>query len=254
MVLRDVNYLESNFGRDLGRDRLSRVLYRARSRGTRDCRACAQSPHLAALRLDGHGHRHLEHALRRHARLPDADRNPVRRAARAHVRADRDRRRVSRALHGEPPQLPARHLLVAGPCLGVAIAGMHYTGMAAMRMPATLHYDALRVCRLDRDRGLRVVRRALARLPLPQRRNDPRPLAPRVQRARHGCRHRRHALHGHERGRVRPWRAAHSPSSFEVPVGSWLTIGVIDGTRARADARALRCIRRPAEANGGRGV
>ena len=32
-------------------------------------------------------------------------------------------------------------LLVAGPIMGVGIAAMHYTGMAAMRMPATISYD-----------------------------------------------------------------------------------------------------------------
>jgi NO-binding membrane sensor protein with MHYT domain len=32
-------------------------------------------------------------------------------------------------------------LLVAGPIMGVGIASMHFTGMAAMRMPATISYD-----------------------------------------------------------------------------------------------------------------
>lgn len=41
--------------------------------------------------------------------------------------------------------LPAPRLLIAGAILGVAIAGMHYTGMAAMQIPASLHYDATRV-------------------------------------------------------------------------------------------------------------
>ncbi len=35
----------------------------------------------------------------------------------------------------------ARQLLVAGPIMGVGIASMHYTGMAAMQMPATISYD-----------------------------------------------------------------------------------------------------------------
>src|SRR5918997_284372 len=35
----------------------------------------------------------------------------------------------------------APQLLVAGPIMGVGIASMHYTGMAAMRMPATITYD-----------------------------------------------------------------------------------------------------------------
>src|SRR6478672_405424 len=33
-------------------------------------------------------------------------------------------------------------LLFGGFCMGIAIAWMHYTGMAAMRLPATLEYDS----------------------------------------------------------------------------------------------------------------
>jgi len=40
-------------------------------------------------------------------------------------------------------ELPTHRLLAAGVIMGTAIAGMHYTGMAAMRMPATLHYASL---------------------------------------------------------------------------------------------------------------
>ncbi|MCZ3099960.1 hypothetical protein NYZ00_18735, partial [Acinetobacter baumannii] len=39
-------------------------------------------------------------------------------------------------------RLSRLRLLPAGLLAGVGVAGMHYTGMAAMRMPATLHYDA----------------------------------------------------------------------------------------------------------------
>ena len=42
---------------------------------------------------------------------------------------------VARGLSGWLP------LLVAGPIMGFGIAGMHYTGMAAMRMAATVRYD-----------------------------------------------------------------------------------------------------------------
>jgi NO-binding membrane sensor protein with MHYT domain len=35
----------------------------------------------------------------------------------------------------------AGKILLAGPITGVGVAAMHYTGMAAMRMPATIHYD-----------------------------------------------------------------------------------------------------------------
>ncbi|MBK5188602.1 MAG: response regulator [Gemmatimonadaceae bacterium] len=41
-------------------------------------------------------------------------------------------------------ELPIGRLLVAGAIMGGAIAGMHYTGMSAMRMPATLTYDSHR--------------------------------------------------------------------------------------------------------------
>lgn len=44
---------------------------------------------------------------------------------------------VSRGLIGIAP------LLVAGPIMGVGIASMHYTGMGAMRMAATISYDPL---------------------------------------------------------------------------------------------------------------
>src|SRR3712207_1096558 len=37
--------------------------------------------------------------------------------------------------------LRAPQLLIAGPTMGIGIASMHYTGMAAMRMPATISYD-----------------------------------------------------------------------------------------------------------------
>ncbi|MEO7911119.1 MAG: MHYT domain-containing protein [Roseiflexaceae bacterium] len=41
------------------------------------------------------------------------------------------------------PTARARHLLVGGPLVGAGIAAMHYTGMAAMRMEATISYDPL---------------------------------------------------------------------------------------------------------------
>jgi signal transduction histidine kinase/CheY-like chemotaxis protein len=41
--------------------------------------------------------------------------------------------------------LSAPQLLLAGAILGLAIAGMHYTGMAAIQIPASLHYDVARV-------------------------------------------------------------------------------------------------------------
>jgi PAS domain S-box-containing protein len=43
------------------------------------------------------------------------------------------------------PAARLRHLLIGGPIVGVGIAAMHYTGMAAMRMHAELSYDPLLV-------------------------------------------------------------------------------------------------------------
>jgi len=37
-------------------------------------------------------------------------------------------------------ELPPARLLAASIMMGAAISGMHYTGMAAMRMPATIRY------------------------------------------------------------------------------------------------------------------
>ena len=41
------------------------------------------------------------------------------------------------SLHGTAPRV----VLVSGPLTGLGIAGMHYTGMAAMRMPGAIAYD-----------------------------------------------------------------------------------------------------------------
>jgi CheY-like chemotaxis protein len=48
---------------------------------------------------------------------------------------------VARGLSGRLP------LLVAGPIMGIGIAGMHYTGMAGMRMAAAVRYDSSIVVR-----------------------------------------------------------------------------------------------------------
>jgi PAS domain S-box-containing protein len=39
------------------------------------------------------------------------------------------------------PRPRAVHILFTGPAMGIAIAGMHYTGMAALRLPAHAFYD-----------------------------------------------------------------------------------------------------------------
>src|SRR5688572_5989240 len=48
------------------------------------------------------------------------------------------------ALHtvSQPGRLRIGRLVPAGLAMGIAIAGMHYIGMAAMRMNADLYYDA----------------------------------------------------------------------------------------------------------------
>ena len=84
-------------------------------------------------------------------------------------------------------------IIIGGIFTGLGVAAMHYTGMAAMRMPADVTYDRTLVDRLDRDRGGRrhgravVHRHAAARLALVGRRAD------------HGRRGQRHALHRHVR-------------------------------------------------------
>jgi PAS domain S-box-containing protein len=40
------------------------------------------------------------------------------------------------------PEAKISSLAAAAPLMGLAIAGMHYTGMAAMRVPSEIHYDA----------------------------------------------------------------------------------------------------------------
>ncbi|HMB91812.1 MAG TPA: MHYT domain-containing protein, partial [Rhodothermales bacterium] len=44
---------------------------------------------------------------------------------------------------GSRNKVGPQRLAVSGLVMGGGIAGMHYTGMAAMRMPATIHYDPL---------------------------------------------------------------------------------------------------------------
>jgi len=127
------------------------------------------------------------------------------------------------------PQLPTRQLLVAGPILGFAIAGMHYTGMAAMRMSASLHYDSLRVWT---SISIAVVASYVALWLAFRFRNDETILG-----------HWRRALSalvmgiaiagmhytGMSAAEFGSGEMLRAQSSFAVPVGSWLTIGVIAG-------------------------
>src|SRR5665647_398542 len=127
------------------------------------------------------------------------------------------------------PALPLRRLAVAGAILGVAIAGMHYTGMAAMRMPASLHYDSLRV-------WLSIaiaVGASYAALWLAFRyRHDEtilghwrRGVSALVMGVAISGMH----YTGMSAARFVPGAMSVSPSSYAVLVGSWLTIGVIAG-------------------------
>ena len=60
--------------------------------------------------------------------------------------------------YGRPSALK---IIAAGIFTGVGVAGMHYTGMAAMQIPATVTYDREAGRRLGRDRDRGRHRRAL---------------------------------------------------------------------------------------------
>lgn len=60
--------------------------------------------------------------------------------------------------------LPLSRLIVGSLLMGPAIAGMHYTGMAAMRMTPAIEYDPA-CLRIRRDRDRRVGRGAVDRVP-----------------------------------------------------------------------------------------
>jgi NO-binding membrane sensor protein with MHYT domain/CheY-like chemotaxis protein len=126
-------------------------------------------------------------------------------------------------------ELPMRRLLVASPMLGIAIAGMHYTGMSAMRMPATLHYDSLRVWA---SIAIAVSASCVA-LWLAFRYRDDETIFGHWRRAASalvmGIAISGMHYTGMSAARFGPGAMLSSPSSFAVPVGSWLTIGVIAG-------------------------
>ena len=127
------------------------------------------------------------------------------------------------------PELPTGRLLAAGSILGLAIAGMHYTGMAAMRMPASLHYDSFRVWA---SITIAVCASYVALWLAFRYRHDETILG-----------HWRRALSalvmgvaiagmhytGMSAAQFGSGEMLRSPSSFAIPVGSWLTIGVIAG-------------------------
>jgi signal transduction histidine kinase/ActR/RegA family two-component response regulator len=127
------------------------------------------------------------------------------------------------------PELPMPRLLVAGAILGVAIAGMHYTGMAAMRMPATLHYDSRRFWL---SIAVAMTTSCVALWLAFRYRNDEtllghwrRGLSALVMGAAISGMH----YTGMSAAQFSPGTMMLSPSSYAVPVGAWLTIGVIAG-------------------------
>jgi NO-binding membrane sensor protein with MHYT domain/CheY-like chemotaxis protein len=127
------------------------------------------------------------------------------------------------------PELPTRRLLVASPILGLAIAGMHYTGMSAMRMPARLHYDT----RLFWASIAIAVSASYAALWLAYRYRHDETILGHWRRAASalvmGIAISGMHYTGISAAKFGPGEMVRSSSSFVVPVGSWLTIGVIAG-------------------------
>jgi NO-binding membrane sensor protein with MHYT domain/CheY-like chemotaxis protein len=126
--------------------------------------------------------------------------------------------------------LPIRRLLIAGAIMGVAIAGMHYTGMAAMRMPASIHYSALPVAL---SVAIAVSASCIA-LSLAFRYRHDESLVGRGHRAL-GALVMGVAIAGmHYTGmsaaHFMPGELVIDSTSFTIPTGSWLTIAVIAGT------------------------
>ena len=126
-------------------------------------------------------------------------------------------------------ELPMHRLIAAGAIMGIAIAGMHYTGMAAMRMPAALDYDPLF---LWGSIAIAVSASCVALWLAYRFRNDE-TLLGRWRRAL-GALVMGLAISGmHYTG----MHAAHftpaalylDTASYTIPTGSWLTIGVIIG-------------------------
>ena len=63
------------------------------------------------------------------------------RSDRYFVAGGRDRRLSGGALCGEPPSVSVLHVIVGSLLIASGISGMHYTGMAAMRLPAMHQWD-----------------------------------------------------------------------------------------------------------------
>ena len=126
-------------------------------------------------------------------------------------------------------ELPTGRLLIAGAIMGVAIAGMHYTGMAAMRMPASIHYSPLPVAL---SIAIAVSASCVALLLAFRYRHD----ESLVGRGHRGLGALAMGLAiagmhytGMSAARLTP-RAFVIDSSFTIPTGRWLTIAVIGGS------------------------
>jgi NO-binding membrane sensor protein with MHYT domain/CheY-like chemotaxis protein len=126
-------------------------------------------------------------------------------------------------------ELPMRRLIAAGAIMGIAIAGMHYTGMAAMRMPAALHYDP----QLFSLSIAIAVSASCVALWLAFRFRDDESLLGRWRRGV-GALVMGLAISGmHYTGmravQLAPARLLLDPRSYSIQTGSWLTLGVIIG-------------------------
>lgn len=127
-------------------------------------------------------------------------------------------------------ELPARRLVTAGLIMGVAIAGMHYTGMAAMRMPAEIHYQALPFWL---SIGIAVSASCVA-LRLAFRYREDETFAGRCYRGASAIVMGVAIAGMHYTGMSAAHFTATSrvigPASYTISTGSWLTIGVIAGS------------------------
>jgi NO-binding membrane sensor protein with MHYT domain len=99
---------------------------------------CAPCPTRAGRRRAADGHRHCRHALRWHGGDAHAAGHRLRPGLAAVLADGGGGRLVDRAVRGVPPARaahPCRRPAGSAGLLGLAIVGMHYTGMAAARFP-----------------------------------------------------------------------------------------------------------------------
>ena len=127
-------------------------------------------------------------------------------------------------------ELPTRRLLIAGVIMGIASAGMHYTGMAAMRMPASIRYSPLLFAL---SIAIAVSASCIALLLAFRYRHD----ESLVGRGHRGLGALAMGLAiagmhytGMSAARLTPGALVIDSSSFTIPTGRWLTIAVIAGS------------------------